>query len=127
VTKRNSSSRALTRLQQDVLDDLWAHGSATSEAIRERLQPRHRLKDSSIRTILRRLEARGLVTHRVEGKAFVYRAAVPKGRLAARAVRHIIDRFCAGSVEQFVLGIVEEKIVPAEELRRLAEKVRSRS
>ena len=64
------------------------------------------------------------MNHRLDGKTFVYRAEQPPQSLAARAVRQIIDRFCAGSVEQFLTGIVDEKIVSVQELERLTQKVR---
>jgi BlaI family penicillinase repressor len=127
VTSRNDSKaakRPLTDLQRAILDFLWAEGPGTSEAVRDALRPRHPLKDSSVRTLLRRLEARGYVSHRLEGKVFVYRADVPPASLAARAVRHIIEQFCAGSVEQFVLGMVDEKVLSSRELTRLAQKVK---
>ena len=127
VTDRNISRRPLTELQQAILDFISDRGSATSEEIREGLRTRHPLKDSSVRTLLRRLEARGYVSHRVEGKVFVYRATVAARRIAARAVQHLIDRFWAGSVEQFLVGMVDERIVSARELERLARKVKKSS
>jgi BlaI family penicillinase repressor len=127
VTKRNVHGRTLTPLQQTLLDVLWKAGPSTADAIRERLEPRHTLKDSTIRTLLRRLEARGLVTHTADGKVFVYEATMPPKGMAAGAVRQIIERFCSGSVEQFLLGLVDEKVLSAAEIRRLAKKIRSRS
>ena len=124
MTKRNSTSRPLTDLQQAILDYLWAKGPGSSERIREGLRSAHPLSDSSMRTLLRRLEARGLVTHTTEGKGFVYRARVQSRSLAARAVKQVIDRFCEGSVEQFLVGMVDEKVLPLEEIERLARKVR---
>ena len=124
MTDRNRQSPLLTKLQQAILELLWSEGSATAERIREGLGPVHVLKDPSVRTLLRRLEARGFVTHRVEGKIFVYRAAVPRRSVAARAVRQIIERFCSGSVEQFLVGMVDEKVLPLREITRLAEKVK---
>jgi predicted transcriptional regulator len=126
VTTRNTQSRPLTGLQQAILDVLWGGGAATAEMVREALQPRHRLKDSTVRTLLRRLEAKGHVRHRVEGRVFVYEATVRPRRLAARAVQQVIERFCSGSVEQFLLGMVDEQVVSAEEIQRLARKIRSR-
>jgi predicted transcriptional regulator len=126
VTKSNTQRPALTVLHQAILDVLWAKGPATAEAVREALRPRHPLKDSSVRTLLRRLEERGLVAHEVEGRTFVYRAEVPPRSLAARAVRQVIDRFCAGSVEQFLVGMVDEKVLSVAELERLARKVKAR-
>ena len=127
MTDRNISRRPLTELQQAILDFISDKGSATSEEIREGLRTRHPLKDSSVRTLLRRLEARGYVSHRVEGKVLVYRATVGARRIAARAVQHLIDRFWAGSVEQFLVGMVDERIVSARELERLARKVKKSS
>src|SRR5258705_190883 len=98
MTSSNENGRQPTELQQSILDFIWANGPSTAEQVREGIGSTHPLKDSSIRTLLRRLEARGLLIHRLEGKVFVYSAAVPQRSLAARAVRHVIDRFCSGSV-----------------------------
>src|SRR5881397_3758282 len=100
MTLRNIAKRPLTDLQQAILEFIWSAGPATAEQVRDALRPRHVLKDSSVRTLLRRLETRGYLRHRLEGKVFVYQATVPPRSIAARAVRHIIERFCSGSVEE---------------------------
>jgi predicted transcriptional regulator len=123
VTLRNTSRRPLTELQQAILDRLWSKGPATAEQIREALLPTHRLKDSSVRTLLRRLERRGYVSHRLDGRTFVYEAAMAPKRVAAHSVRQIIDRFWSGSVEQFLTGMVDEKILTQAEIARLARKI----
>ena len=127
VTLRNTTTRPLTDLQQAILDIVWTAGTVTAEHIRERLPPQHRLSDSSVRTLLRRLEARGFLTHDLDGKVFVYRAAMPRRNVAARAVQHVIDRFCAGSAEQFLAGMVDEKVLTLEQIARLAKKIKGRS
>jgi len=113
----------LTTLQQAILERLWTRGRATAEEVRTTLLPEHRLKDSSVRTLLRRLEARGYVRHELDGKTFVYRAELPANAIAAGAVREVIRRFCSGSVEQFLVGMVDEKVLTAKDLERLARKV----
>jgi BlaI family transcriptional regulator, penicillinase repressor len=123
VTHRNTQRRPLTELQQAILDRLWSSGPATAEQIRAALLPAHRLKDSSVRTLLRRLEARGYVSHQLEGKTFVYEAMLARRRVAAHSVRQIIDRFWSGSVEQFLSGMVDEKILTPAEIARLARKI----
>jgi BlaI family transcriptional regulator, penicillinase repressor len=126
VTGRNSSTHPLTELQQAILDYLWAKGPTTAEAVREGLHRKYPLKDSSMRTLLRRLEARGLLTHRTEGKVFIYEATLPPQQVAAGAVRQIIHRFFSGSVEQMLVGMVDEKVLSAADLERLARKVRTK-
>jgi BlaI family penicillinase repressor len=123
VTPRNTDRRPLTELQQAILDRLWSSGPATADQIREALLTAHRLKDSSVRTLLRRLEARGYVSHRLDGKAFVYEATMAPKRVAAHSVRQIIDRFWSGSVEQFLNGMVDEKVLTPAEIARLARKI----
>lgn len=124
MTGSHTSRHALTELQQAILDFVWSNGSATAEEVRAALLPKHRLKDASVRTLLRRLEGRGYLNHRVEGKTFVYQAIVQPRSIAARAVQQIIDRFCSGSVEQFLLGMVDEKVLSMKEIQRLALKVK---
>jgi BlaI family penicillinase repressor len=125
VTLSNRLTRPLTELQQAVLDFVWSKGSATAEEVREKLRPDHPLKDSSVRTILRRLESRGYITHRLEGQSFVYEAKTSARTVAVRAVRHLIERFWEGSAELFVAGMVDAKVLSAEALQRLAKKVKA--
>jgi predicted transcriptional regulator len=114
----------LTELQQAIVDFLWKAGPSTAEHVREGLAPRHELKDSTVRTLLRRLEERDYLTHTVDGKVFVYRAAVPPRRLAARSVRQLIDRFWSGSAEQFLAGMVDEKVLTPAQIRKLASRIK---
>ncbi len=123
MTTRNAHPRPLTELQQAILGLLCDRGPASAERIREGLQPPHRLKDSSVRTLLRRLEQRGYVTHRTEGKLFIYEATTAPRQVAARSIRQMIDRFWSGSVEQFLTGMVDEKLLTPGEIARLAKKV----
>ena len=120
------SNRQLTDLQQAIVDFIWKAGPSTAEQIREGLAPKHELKDSTIRTLLRRLEDRDYLTHTVDGKVFVYRASVPPRSLAARTVRQIIERFWSGSAEQFLAGMVDEKVLTSAQIRKLASKVKDR-
>ena len=123
MTSRNTHRRPLTELQQAILERLWSDGPATADQIREALAPAHRLKDSSVRTLLRRLEARGYVSHRLDGKTFIFQATTAPTRVAALSVRQIIDRFWSGSVDQFLTGLVDEKVLTPAEIARLARKI----
>ena len=120
------SNRQLTDLQQAIVDFIWTAGPSTAEQVREGLAPKYDLKDSTIRTLLRRLEDRDYLTHTVEGKVFVYRALVPPRSLAARSVQQIIERFWSGSAEQFLAGMVDEKVLTPSQIRRLAAKIKER-
>ena len=119
ISDVHTRSQRLTDLQQAILQVIWGQGPSRAEQIRGALHTRHPLKDSSLRTMLRRLEARGYVGHRTERRAFVYSAKLTPKDLVARAVRPIIERFCAGSVQQFLGALIDEQVLPLKELHRL--------
>jgi predicted transcriptional regulator len=106
-----------------VLDVLWARGPATAEAVREALSARRALKDPTVRTLLRRLEQKGFVTHREEGRSYVYTVLEKPRSVAVRALRQFLDRFCNGSVEELVTGMVEHEVIEPRELRDLARRL----
>lgn len=81
------------------------------------------MKESTIRTVLRRLEQKGYLEHSTSGRTFIYRAAEPRQNVAVRAVRSIIDRFCGGSAEQLVMGMVDNKIIDRKQFERIARKI----
>jgi len=118
-----SRLKSLGELEQLVMDHVWSRDATTAEACRAALLPKHAIKDSTVRTVLRRLEEKGFVSHTVEGRTYVYRAVQARRNIAARAVSHIVDRFCGGSVEQLLVGMVENKVLDGEELKRLAQKI----
>lgn len=113
----------LGEVEQLVMDYVWAHGPCPAEACREALAGSRPMKDSTIRTILRRLEAKGYVEHELDGRTFIYRAAEARENVAVRAVKHIIDRLCGGSAEQLVIGLVDNEVLGSKQLERLAKKI----
>ena len=108
-------------LEREVMQLVWANAPVTAEAVRERLE--RRLKESTVRTVLRRLEDKGYVTHTVDGRTYVYEAAAPRGRVAAKAVQRIVDWFCNGSIEEVLVGMVDASMLDQRQLRLLADKV----
>ena len=117
----DSNPVALGDLECEVMQLIWARAPLTAEAVRDSL-PR-RLKDSTVRTVLRRLEEKGYVSHRIEGRTFVYLAAERRGKVAARAVKHIVDWFCNGSVDEVLVGMADGAMLDGQQLRALAERI----
>ncbi len=115
----------LTELENAVMRAVWDSGACTVEAVHRSVSQTRDLKETTIRTLLQRLEQKGYLRHKAEGRAYVYHAAEPARNLAARAVRQIIDRFCQGSVEELVCGMVDAKVLNRRELDRLEKMVRA--
>ena len=115
--------KPLSSLEHLVMDVIWDRRSASAEDVREALSATHPMKESTARTILKRLEDKGYIDHRVEGRTNIYTGREAPEHVAARMVRQLIDRLCGGSVERLVVGMVENEVIDAEELQDLARKI----
>ncbi len=120
-TQASHDPGELGELERSILSVVWRRGEITADQVREQLgRP---LKDSTIRTVLRRLEEKGYLKHSVEERTFVYRPAQSRQRVAGRAAKRIVDWFCEGSVEALLVGMVDSKVLDRAELQRLAERI----
>ncbi len=118
--------KPLSALEHLVMAVVWDRGSTTGEEVREALASRHPMKESTARTVLTRLEDKGYLTHSVDGRTNVYRGVDAPQSVAAGAVRQIIERLCGGSVEQLLIGMVDDEVLSERELQRLAQKIAKR-
>jgi BlaI family transcriptional regulator, penicillinase repressor len=123
MNAKQPKPKNLGDVEQAVMDYVWSNGPCSSEECREALAGTRPMKESTIRTVLRRLEEKGYVTHELNGRTFIYRAAEARQNVAVRAVKNIIDRFCEGSAEQLVIGLVDNQVLDRRQLERLARKI----
>ena len=100
---------------------VWKRDRVTAADVQDALK--RPLANATVRTLLRRLEAKGYVRHEVDGRAFVYRPAVAETQAAARALRGIARAFFGGSGASLMAGMVEEGLVSADEVRDLSKRL----
>ena len=101
----------------DVMGVLWDLDSGTVAEVRETL--RVDLAYTTVLTILRNLEAKGLVDHTTEGKAHRYRPTVARTTARRSALTRIVDKLFHGSPAQLIAQLVEDDQLSGAELRRL--------
>jgi BlaI family penicillinase repressor len=109
---------ALTPREAEIMEILWRDGAATAEQIRTQLHGDPH--DSTVRTLLRLMEQKSLVTHDVEQRAYVYRPLIARTKAQRKAVRSMLSQFFGGSVKSLVLQLLDDEQITAEELKRLA-------
>jgi predicted transcriptional regulator len=112
----------LSKREQQITDIIYARGEATAGDVVDGLSdPPTR---DAIRALLRILEQKGHLTHRKEGREFVYRAVRSRGRIGKSALRRVLNVFYDGSVEKalaaYLAGPKSEQLT-LQELERLAE------
>src|SRR5437764_10263233 len=99
----------------EILKALWELGSASVREVRERMCPNGELAFNTVQTLLRIMDEKGLVTHRLEGRTFVYSPRCSRERVTSRFLQKVFD----GALDQFVLSVLSTRDVSAAELREL--------
>jgi len=106
-------------LQLAILRVLWAHGEATAGDVHAALQPERGLAPTTIATMLKKMEGRGLVTHRDEGRRFIYRPALSEETVTRAMVADLTDRLFGGKVTELVNHLIAEHDIDRAELAEL--------
>lgn len=101
--------------EQEILKILWNHGPSTVREVRQQMCPDGELAFNTVQTLLRIMDDKGLVTHRVRGRTFVYAARRSRDDEASRLLHRLFD----GAVEQCVVSLLNATEPSAEELKRL--------
>jgi len=122
---KDESPPPLGDLEHELLTILWTHGEMSAAEVRQHVV--RRLKDATIRTVLRRLEEKGYVVHSVDDGAFIYRAKESAEEAAANAVKGIVDRYCGGSIERVLQALVQAAVINPKQLALIASRLSRKS
>jgi predicted transcriptional regulator len=117
------ASNLLTEFEQSLMEVVWAKGEATVGDVVEGLRGRPRPAYNTVQTVLRILEEKGYVRHRLEGRAFVYRAVVDRQAASRNAVRNLVDRFYKRSAALLAVNLLENERLSAGELERIEQMI----
>jgi predicted transcriptional regulator len=113
----------LGRRERQILEAIYRLGRASSSEVQALLPdpPSY----SAVRAMLRILEEKGHLRHESDGPRYVYLPIVPRDRARRSALRHVVDTFFSGSVEQAVAALLEssDARLRPEELERLSERI----
>ena len=120
----NSGSVPLTDAQREIMEIVWACGEVTVSEVRDALAKQKRdLARNTVQTMIVRLEERGWLQHREQGRTFVYSAARPKTVSLGAKVSQMVDRLFAGSPEDLVNALIEYRGLSDGESERIREMI----
>lgn len=111
----------LSKRERQIMDAIYAHEEATVTQIMADLpDPPMR---GALRTLIRILERKGHITHRQDGREFIYRPTQPRGRAGRSAMTRVLDVFFGGSLEKALAAHLTDPSRKAsrEELERLSD------
>ena len=112
-------SHQLGDLQHQIMRVLWERGEATVAEVHRALQPERERALTTIATMLTKMEKKGVVAHRTEGRKYIYRPAVAEDEVRVNMVSDLKNRLFGGNTAALVSHLLSEHDVDEEELGRL--------
>jgi BlaI family transcriptional regulator, penicillinase repressor len=113
-------------LQLRIMKVFWARGEATVATVHQAVGAENDLAYTTVATMLRKMEARGLLRHRLEARSFVYRAAVAEEAVSRGMADHLLERLFEGSLADMVRHLLSHREVSRAELSKLAKLIAER-
>jgi len=117
MTKRQL--RAMSPAETEILRLVWQLGEATVQQICDLLPPKRDIGYKTVQTLLRRLENKGYLKHRISGKAYVFLPAIKREDVVKRTVLDFLDRLFAGDPRPLMQFLAEDGRIDAEDIERL--------
>jgi BlaI family penicillinase repressor len=115
----------LTDLQLDLLRALWENGEATVSEVTEALRDTRALAPTTVATLLSRLERKGVVSHRTEGRTYIYRAEITERDVRKTMLSRITSLF-EGDVAAMMSQLLDERDITASEIARVRKLLQER-
>jgi len=115
----------LTAAQREIMEIVWEQGEVTVTDVRDQLLRHREVARNTVQTMIVRLEERGWLKHREQGRTFYYAAARPKGVSLGARVSQMVDRLFAGSPEEMVTALIEYRGLSKSEAERIRKMIES--
>jgi predicted transcriptional regulator len=116
-------SITLTQAELRLMKVLWDHGESTVANMVSVVSDEAPLAYTSVLTTIRILETKGYVSHRQDGRAFLYCSAIGELEASRSEVRHVLQRFFGNSRERLLLSLLGDDQITPSELKRLKEAI----
>ncbi|MFH2000846.1 MAG: BlaI/MecI/CopY family transcriptional regulator [Planctomycetota bacterium] len=114
-------------LQYAIMRVLWMSHEASAAEVHEALYPERGLAPTTIATMLSKMEKKGVVAHRAEGRQYIYRAAVAEQDVRNSMVGELLDRVFQGDAKALVNHLLNERDIEAGELEELKTLIEERA
>ena len=116
---QNSPLPDLSPAQSEIMEIVWERREVTTNEVRRVLARSRDVARNTVRTLLERMEVKGWLTHRAEGRTFLYAAARPKPVTIGQKVREVVETICGGSPETLVTALLDYRGLRPDELTRI--------
>lgn len=112
-----------TKAEREILEILWTKEHASAREVTEALSKIKAVAFTTVQTMLKILDDKGFITHRSEGRTFIYRPAISRSQVRNSALRQLLGQFFNGSPQALAQHLIEEHRVDLAELEALQTQV----
>ncbi|MEA3401947.1 MAG: BlaI/MecI/CopY family transcriptional regulator [Armatimonadota bacterium] len=116
---RSNRITEMGELQLDVFERLAELGEAAVYDVLEAFDEERRPKYTTVLTVLRALEEKGLATHRTEGRTYVFEPVVSAGHVRRQLLRSVMERVFGGSPKRLMAALLDDEAVTPDVMREL--------
>lgn len=109
----------LTPAQGEIMEIIWELGEVSANDVRRVLSRTRPVARNTVRTLLERIEEKGWLTHREDGRTFLYSAAQPRQATIGQKVQQVIETVCGGRPEALVTALLDYRGLSRDELERI--------
>ena len=119
MAKKQSDLPDLSPAQREIMEIIWERGEVTASEVQRVLSRTRKVARNTVRTLLERMEDKGWLKHRAEGRTFLYTAARPQHATVGQKVREIVETICGGSPETLITALLDYRGLHPDELKRI--------
>jgi BlaI family penicillinase repressor len=116
----------LAELQLAIMQVLWERSEATVSEVRQALAPDRELAHTTVGTMLSKMEEKGHVRHRSDGRVNIYRPVIGRDQVSQSMVSDLAERLFSGNIKQMVCHLLDDGELTAEDLAELRKLIRQR-
>jgi BlaI family penicillinase repressor len=111
----------ISEAEWDVMEVFWQRSPQTSSEVHEALHPNTHWKSTTVRTLISRLLAKGILEHVVDGKRYLYSAAQSRDECVEAASQSFLERIFGGSVQPLLLHFASRTRLSKRDAEKLKE------
>ena len=119
MATRRPSLPGLSQAQREIMEIVWERGEISAIDVREILSAKRDVAKNTVRTLLDRMEEKGWLKYREDGRTYLYSAAQPREASIGQKVTEVIEHMCGGSPEELVTALLDYRGLTQQELKRI--------
>lgn len=109
----------LSRAQREVMEVIWDKGEIGVLEVTEILNQQRPVARNTVRTLMERMQEKGWLTYRPEGRSYIYSALVPREESLGQRVSEMVEKACGGEPEKLMMALLNYRGLSEEETSRI--------